>query len=45
MKLKLLRKTILFDNLFALENGKESKNDERTLLWDHPRFLDLAVNP
>ena len=32
-------------NLFALENDKESENDERTLFRDYSWILDLAVNP
>ena len=29
----------------ALENEKESKNDEKTLFGDYPRILEVAVNP
>ena len=32
-------------NIVALESEKNSKNEERTLLRDHPRILDLSVNP
>ena len=31
------------DNIFALENEKELKNDERTLFWYSPQSFDLLL--
>ena len=43
-EIKVNSRNAFIDNLFALESGEESKNDERTLFWDYPWILDLAVN-
>ena len=32
-------------NVFALEGKRKSKNDEKILLSDYLRILDLVVNP
>ena len=42
---KVTLENAFIDNLFALESEKESKNDESTLFPDHPRIVDLFINP
>ena len=42
-KTKLTSKNTFIVNLFALENEKQSKKDERTLFWDSLQRLDLSI--
>ena len=43
-KTKPTSRSAFIVNLFALESGKESRNDKRTLFLVSPRSLDLSLN-
>ena len=42
---KVALRNAFVDNLFALENEEESKNDETTPFPNCLRIVDLSVNP